>query len=290
MPFVAKKQHHVKSADAVSVDDSTYAKQSTTAGDYSSPSSLWTCREISVYLILVGELVCDLMVILRGWKYRNEAICCDTPMFDGYASFLNMVYLILVVIGCLLLVTCLVRDCYYNQQGIRDYDYDKEDDALAYDDSVACCNPKDCCSSWNAIFCLMCLNPFIGTAVLWTQLWLIGSTGEAWIWLTREVLAAIFWYVAVYLAQGKLALCTLILQCLHWAPLAVVAFMIWYLQDNGGMCYLSAENTFWMNGHCDLCPDGYPPSADGRCPDGDIPTTDTFCGADVTENFCFFGF
>ena len=269
---------------------SSVAEQPTTLATLSpsnNNTTAWTCREIAVYLILLGELACDAVVIHRGLSNASDAYCCDQPMgwVDQQGNFVTLGYLVLVIVELLLYMMCLARDIYQKRHGLSSENYDNDD---YFDDSMQCCAWRDCCSPWNVLFSFMCLNPFVGVVVLWTQLYLLETDKQAWMWLTMEVVAVLFWYVAVYLNQGQLALCTLLLQCLHWAPLAVMSFYIWYWQEKGGICFLNKEQAFWFDG-CNVCADGYPPTGDDKCPDGDVPTPQTFCGGDAADQFCFFG-
>ena len=72
-------------------------------------------------------------------------------------------------------------------------------------------------------------------------------------------------------------------------PFTVTCFVVWYYLERGGICFIVKDGQFWFDG-CEMCADGWPPDANGLCPDGDIPIQDTYCGENIGEQFCYYGY
>ena len=139
---------------------------------------------------------------------------------------------------------------------------------------------------------LVILNPFFGFFVAYMLLDR-ANKDEAFSVLALECLSMILHWISVYLEGSKQTKWTMLIHALPMIPFIITIILIIILLQEGGICYLTGEDVFWING-CEICRDtNRPPNPiTGECPSNNEFSTyqGTYCSnnnGDI-DSFCFY--
>eukprot|EP00977_Amphora_coffeiformis_P003796 scaffold760_cov168-Amphora_coffeaeformis.AAC.4 len=242
----------------------------------------------AVNLVTFGELTLDLVTtILSFIQLSEEFSCCGNKVDYGVLTLcVTIPYFFLVIVELLMLAYGIFSGGGGHEE--KKHGSGKLENSDGFDDESTVTVSWQCSLS-EALSWVVCINPFLGCLITWTLMYEVESKNEALLILGVEGAAIVLMFVTIYLERNEMSTCTMMVHLVPLVPFTVTCFVVWYYMERGGICFIVKENNFWFDG-CELCSDGWPPDDKGFCPDGDIPIQSTYCGDNVDEQFCYYGY
>lgn len=272
--------------------------------DENAPPKLPAVAHVTTVLALVLHATAALRSY--SWLTDDPLECCGTrPTYANHVKTMPIVYLALLAVDLVLLFLAWCgRRCGKGCKAAREK-RDPNEASIATEDPITGeyvygrkhddddGSDTGISTFMRVLFWFVIGNSIIGSLVALSVVYLDKS--HVLFLLAAEAGAAALWCVTLCASRRALEwhnFCTYLVRfLLPWVPiLATIYVLINILQDQGGVCFVVANDEWTVDG-CQLCEDGWPPKAStGLCPHAGEMTQTTYCGQTPEHQFCYFDY